>query len=327
MHSSQTNVKPAAWAVALAFALIYTAWGTTYLAIKIGVRDEQLPPLLFGGARATVAGLLVLGFQALCGQKLRISRGELLHVFTASLFLFLFGNGMISIAQKTVDSGVAAVLVATTPLWLGLFAMSWPGGERLTVRGWLGLVVGMAGIPILLGPRLHDPEAFVRDFGPLLVLGSAASWALGSLVLRRMRLEASRLTAAGYQMLIGGLGLLAVGAISGETHELPERITLGAVGVFFYLLIVGSLIGFIAFNWLLGHVSASKVGTYAYVNPVVAVLVGWLAGEEMNGWIASGIGVILFGVFLVRGGERPAESTPLAEAEPEIAARQPVEAT
>lgn len=316
---------PPTWALVASFATIYLGWGTTYLAIKIGVRDEALPAFLFAGTRTALAGLLVLGFQALRGQSLGIARGEVPRILAASALIFLCGSGMISFAEKTVDSGVAAVMVATTPLWLGLFSMFWPKGDRLTPRGWLGLAVGLAGIPILFSPKLHDPGAFVRDFGPALVLGSAASWALGALFLRRHDFRTPHLTAAGHQLLFGGGCLSLLGLITGETHQIPEYITPMAVGVYFYLLVFGSLLGFVAFNWLLRHVSANKVGTHAYVNPVIAVLAGWLAGEEMHAWIIAGIAVILFGVFLIRGGERPAEKiipieadaapTPTAEVE------------
>lgn len=302
--------RPATSALVFAFALVYLSWGTTYLAIQIGVREEHLPPALFGGSRVGLAGLLVLMFQWIRGRDLWVSKRELVRIIVVSWLLFVGGNGLINLAEKTVNSGVAAVLAATTPLWLGLFAMFWPRGERLTLRGWLGLLVGLAGVPILLWPKLQqlrDVTTLV-DLSPFLVLGSAASWALGSLILRHGRMKSDHLTVAGFQMFLGGGTLALVGLVTGETSQLPEHLTAGAAATFLYLLVVGSLLGFLAFNWLLGHVSAAKVGTYAYVNPVVAVLAGWLTGEEMNVWIAGGIGVILLGVFLVRGGERPAIS-------------------
>jgi drug/metabolite transporter (DMT)-like permease len=299
---------PPTWAVVLAFALIYISWGTTYKPIQWGVRDEHLPPALFGGTRVALAGLILLSFQALRGQSLRLARGELLGVIAVSWMLFVGGNGLINLAEKWVDSGVAAVLVATTPLWLGLFAMFWPHEERLTLRGWTGLIVGIGGIVILLAPKLNDPTAFIQDLTPLLVLGSAGFWALGSLLLRHLRTRTDHLTRAAYQMIIGGSSLTLLGLSLGE--RFPEHFTPKAIGAFFYLLIVGSLIGFIAFNWLLGHVSATKVGTYAYVNPVIAVLIGRLTGEALTPWILAGITTILLGVFLVRTGERPPTPEP-----------------
>jgi drug/metabolite transporter (DMT)-like permease len=308
--------RPAAWALILAFTLVYLSWGTTYLAIKRGVKDEHLPPALFGGTRVCLAGLLVLGYLGLRGERLRLEGRDLLGVTLGGAFLFVGGNNLLALSERTLPSGVAAVFVATTPLWIALFEMFWPRGDRLGGRGWLGLAIGLAGVLVLLGPNLRDPADLLIDFGPLLVLCSAASWSLGALIMRHWRVRASHLTAAGYQMMLGGAGQILVGLAVGETADLPEQITPGAVGAFVYLLIVGSLVGFVAFNWLLGHVSASRAGTYAYVNPVVAVLVGCaLDGEALTGWVVGGIVVILAGVALVRGGGHRHTPTKTVEAQ------------
>src|SRR5262245_42721551 len=173
---------PAAWSIVLAFTLVYLSWGTTYLAIKEGVR--ALPPALFNGPRVTLAGLLLLGYLALRGESLRLSRGDWLWAAVGGVMLFVFGNGLISVAQQTVDSGVASILVSTTPLWLALLESLWSRGDRLTARGWLGLAAGLVGVCVLLAPRLKEPAALLGDTGPLLVLGSAFSWAIGSLIMR-----------------------------------------------------------------------------------------------------------------------------------------------
>jgi drug/metabolite transporter (DMT)-like permease len=222
-----------------------------------------------------------------------------------SFLMFVGGNGLITIAEKTVHSGVASVLAATTPLWLGLFAMFWKDGERLTGRGWLGLLVGLIGVLVLLSNKFYDPNHPGLDwFGAVCVLGSAGSWALGSLMLRRVRHRGDHLTSAAYQLLMGGIIMVSFGLTLGERY--PKVLTAGAIGAFVYLLVVGSLLGFVAFNYLMGHVSANKVGTYAYVNPAVAMLVAWGAGEPITWLTLAGIGVILVGVFLVRAGEAPA---------------------
>ncbi|MFO0969695.1 MAG: EamA family transporter [Gemmataceae bacterium] len=291
--------------IVLAFAVMYVAWGTTYLAIKHGVRDERLPVFLFGGSRIGTAGLILLLVQAARGRPLLPRRRDLPTILGVSLLLFVCGNGLITLGQRTVDSGMASVLAATTPLWMGLFAMLWPDGERLSPRGWLGVGLGLVGVALLLAPRLDDLAAFFGDPGPFLVIASAASWALGSLILKHSRKEGDHLTTAAQQMICGGLLMCLLGLALGERQELPERVTSGAAFAFCYLLIVGSLSGYVAFNWLLGHVSATKVGTYSYVNPVVAILVAWAAGETITWQIGAGILVILFGVFLVRGGEKP----------------------
>jgi drug/metabolite transporter (DMT)-like permease len=297
-----TLKRPSTWALVLAFTLVYVSWGTTYLAIKKGVKDEQLPPALFGGVRVCLAGLFLLGYLAVRGQSVRLPRRDLGLIIACGCLLFVGGNGLITLAEKTVPSGEAAILAATVPLWIGLFGMLWPGGERLTGRGWLGLAVGLGGVLVLLSPQLGDPAEFVRDHGPLLVLASACCWSFASVLMRHRRLSGSHLAGAAYQMAIGGGCLAVLGLLGGEVKELPAEITPGAVGAFFYLLVVGSLVGFVAYNWLLGHVSAAQVGTYAYVNPAIAVLVAWAAGEDMTPWLLAGILIILTGVALVRAG-------------------------
>lgn len=312
MHPTARSTPPL-WQIALAFATMYVTWGTTYLAIKYGVRDEALPPFLFGGFRILAAGLLLSAWLVLRGRWTWPRADELPGMIGVAALLFVAGNGLITVAEITVDSGAAAVLAATTPLWMGLFGMLLVGSEKLTVRGWLGLLIGLGGVLVLLSPRLSDPAAFFRDAGPFLVLGSAASWALGSLLLRRQVHRGDHFVVAAQQMLLGGIGLILLGLAVGETRDLPATITPGAIGAFLYLLVVGSLFGFVAFNWLLVHVSPSKVGTYAYVNPAVAVLVGWAFGEDITWPILAGIAIILLGVFLIRRGDKPVR-VPLTDA-------------
>ncbi len=307
------------WPVLLAFALLYTSWGTTYFAIKEGVK--YLPPCLFGGTRLALAGLVLLGYLALRGERLRLSRREFLWTLIGGLFFFVGGNGLITVGEITVDSGVTSILVATTPLWMALMETLCPAGERLTLRGWLGLTAGLAGVLVLLAPKLNG--SLQLGAGPLLCLGSSLCWAFGSLILRRQRRTASHLSLAAYQMFLGGSALSLIGLALGEVGQLsPASFTPQAVGAFFYLLVVGSLVGFIAFTYVLGHVSAALAGTYAYVNPVVALLIGWLLGGEIiTTWIVAGMIVILLGVGLVRSGGVAAR--PSKPAEPEVT--EPVE--
>jgi len=296
--------QPSSWALILGFALVYISWGTTYLPTRIAVHDEQVPPALFGGTRIFCGGIVLLLYQIARGGRIRLTWHDFGKILGISGLLFVSGSGLLNAANQTVTSGGCAVLAATTPLWLGLFAMLWPHGERLTKRGWLGLLIGLAGVCLLMVPRLTDPTEYVQSIGVFLALGSAASWAFGSLVLKHTRLHTNHLTTAAYQMIFGGAGLTLVGVLLGETRRLPEPITPRVMLAFFYLLLFGSLVGFVAYNWLLVHVGPSKLGTYAYVNPVIAVMVGWAAGEEFSAWLTVGICVILMGVFLIRGGER-----------------------
>jgi drug/metabolite transporter (DMT)-like permease len=295
---------PPAWALALGFGTIYLAWGTTFYAIKLGVQDEHLPPLLFGGLRIAAAGAMLLGYQWLAGATVWLSRHDAFRLFAVGFLLFVAGNGLIGYGQKTLESSVAAALVATTPLWIGLTATAFSRHERLTLRGWTGLLFGLGGVVTVLAPKLAHAQQPFDALGAVFVLGSAASWALGSVLLRHVRIDQPHLTVAGYQMFLGGGSMLLAALALDERSALPAELTLNAVLVLLYLMLVGSLAGFVAFNWLLGHVSATKVGTYAYVNPVIAVLIGWGFGEDVTWELWLGMGVVLFGVFLVRGGER-----------------------
>lgn len=297
--------RPPVWMLVLAFALIYLSWGTTYLAIRKGV--ETLPPCLFGGVRVLLAGLVLLGFLRLGGVSLRLSRRDFFWTAVVGLLMFVGGNGLITLGEIYVASGVASVLVATTPLGIACAELLLPAGERLRAVGWLGLLLGLGGVLLLLAPRVSTPESVFQDFGPLLILGSSLAWSVGSVLLRHKRANASPLAAAAYQMVVGGGSLTVIGLLAGEAGRLtPEQLTLSAVTAFFYLLVVGSLVGFVAFNWLLRHVSAALVGTYAYVNPIVAIAVGWLLNDEaVTGWTLGGMVVILSGVALVRAGRMP----------------------
>lgn len=294
---------PVPWAIVIAFASIYIGWGTTYLAIRWGVKDEHWPPALFSGSRVVLAGIILLAVQAARKQPIGLSFRDLKSVSVTGAIMFIGGNGLLTLAQTTLDSGAAAVLASTCPLWIGLLGMLWPDGDRLTPRGWLGLLVGLVGVILLFAPKVNHPDQIFRDVALFCVLGSAASWALGTLLARHRRPNCSHLTTAGWQLTLGGSALVLVGVCCGELHRVPSELTAKAVVAFLYLLIVGSLVGFIAYNYLLTHVSAAKVGTHSYVNPVVAVVIGCLSGEEFSLWLGLSIAVILGGVALVRKGE------------------------
>jgi drug/metabolite transporter (DMT)-like permease len=306
MNPDPPTPRPAAWTLTLAFALVYLSWGTTYLAIKEGVKT--LPPALFGGSRITLAGLVLLGYLVVRGDSLRLPRREWLATAVIGLLLFVCGNGLVSVAllhiERSEASIVASILVATTPLWTALLEGSWPGGDRLRGVGWAGLLLGLTGVLVLLGPKLRDPAKLLSNFGPLLVLGSSFGWALASVLMRHRRQRVAHLVSAAYQMILGGGVLALIGLAVGEAEQLSvDSFTPASVYAFFHLLVFGSLVGFLSYNWLLGHVSAPLASTYAYVNPLVAILVGWLiGGEEPTVWALIGLVVILAGVALVRGG-------------------------
>jgi drug/metabolite transporter (DMT)-like permease len=308
-------------ATVLAFGLVYLCWGTTYLAIREGVKD--LPPALFGGVRVGLAGLLLLGYLAWRGEPVRLSRRDLLWAAVVGCCFFVGGNWLVTLGERTLESGTASVLAATTPLWMALFEFLWPRGERLTAVGWVGLFAGLGGVVVLMtahptagtdvgvslvagGLAVTAPETTWWQPGAWLVLGSALAWAFGTFLLRHRRRGGPRLATAAYQMALGGGAMVLIGLALGEAGRLtPEHLTLRAGLAFCHLLVFGSLVGFLAYSWLVEHVSAAMVGTYSYVNPAVAVLLGWLlAGEAVTLPMLAGMALILGSVALVRAGSR-----------------------
>src|SRR5208283_2686647 len=215
---SPPPARPARWAVVLAFTLVYLAWGTTYLAISAGVKE--FPPALFGGTRIGLAGLVLLGFLHWRGETLLLSRQGLLTAALIGNILFTGGNFLVTFGEKFVVSSSAAVLVATTPLWMALLETLAPRGERLQLRGWIGILLGLGGVLVMLSPKMRDPADLVRNFGPLLIIGSAFSWAFGSFLTQRLPRGKSHLVAAAWQMVMGGAGQCLLGVALGE----PERL-------------------------------------------------------------------------------------------------------
>jgi drug/metabolite transporter (DMT)-like permease len=322
------NNTPSAWTFLVAFFMVYVVWGTSYLANKWGVDLKHgFPPGLFSGIRYCLAGLIFLAASALLGHSLRLSWRDLLSMTVAGLFIMVGGVYVLMRGQQHVDSHVASVLFATCPCWMALLEWLWPQGERLTLWGWIGLILGLAGVfvlfaPLILGgqaastsmPPRSDPmqEASASNslpfknplFGALLVTVSAPSWALGSFVMRHHRASGSPSTLTGYQMFIGGGITVLLGLCLGEASALQsESITTRSILAFFYMLFMSSLGAYLAYVWLLRHVSAALAGTYAYVNPFVAILAGWLLGDEsVTVWLIGGTILILGGIALVRAG-------------------------
>ncbi len=309
MNRPAAETAPPAWLVFFAFASIYLTWGTTYKAMAIGVRDEHLPPLLFGGTRVLCGGVVLWFIQLLRGESLRLTLRQTGWLVLVGAMLFVGGNGLITLGLRTVPSGTSAVIAASTPLWMAFFSLLLPHGDRLRALGWAGLALGMVGVFLLAQkPTGNEPFRWL-DVG--FCFGSALAWGIGSLLVRHLYIPLPRMTSASYQMLFGGLAQIGAGLLLGESEQVPAQLSTAAVLTFLYLLCVGSLWGFLAFNWLLGHVSAAKVGTYSYVNPAIAILIGWYAGEAMTFPLLAGMTIILLAVFLVRQGEkRPLPKTP-----------------
>lgn len=288
--------------ILLAFLVLYVSWGTTYAAIKIGV--EHFPPLLFGGVRIALAGFILLAVLAASGQSLAMPWTALRNQFLVGVLFFLSGNGLLIIAERTVDSGLTSVLISPTPLLLALIEWLLPGGDRLTARGWLGLLMGLSGAVALAAPNVSSWTQIRSDPGVLLLIGSSVSWAVGAALARHGAMPASPFVAAGYQMLFGGLGATLVGLLIGEGAQVHfSTSSWPGVWAFLYLLVFGSLLGFVAYVYLLSHVSAALASTYSYVNPALALVIGAVfLGEQITIATVVAMLFILVGVALVKFG-------------------------
>jgi drug/metabolite transporter (DMT)-like permease len=284
--------------VLVAFAAVYLIWGSTYLAIRVGV--ESFPPLLLAGSRHLVFGLLFYPF-------LRWKTGErptLAHWRTAAFtgFLLLFvGNGGVCVAEQTVPSGVTALLVATVSLWMVLVDWLRPGGVRPVARVLMGLLLGFGGLALLVGPKDLGGSARINPVGVAILVVAAFAWACGSIYSKHGQMPSSPLLGATMQSLTGGIALWIVGWMSGEVRSLH----LGAVSTrswvaMAYLIFFGSMMGFTAYIYILKHSTATRVATYAFVNPVVALFLGWLIlGESITTRTMLAAAVILAAVLLV----------------------------
>ncbi len=296
----------------LALATVYVVWGSTYLAIRVVV-DAGMPPLLSMGARFLVAAALlavVIGVRSGWGA-LRVTAREAAGAGVMGVLLLLGGNGLVAIAEQTVPSGLAALLVATTPLWLAVFRYA--TGDRPRLISALGVLVGFAGVALLALRGGGIPG--VETWGVLVVLAATLSWAVGSFVSGRLGLPGDPLVATTWEMVLGGIALVLAGAAAGEGLDLT---TISADGwvAWAYLVTVGSMLGYTAYVWLLANAPISLVATYAYVNPVVAVALGALIlAEPVTGIVLLGGAVVVLGVAVVVTIERP-RNGPATEDEP-----------
>jgi drug/metabolite transporter (DMT)-like permease len=285
--------------VVAAFAAVSVIWGSTYLGIRIALADY--PPFLMGAVRFLVAGGLLCVYARLRGHawpSLAEWRGS---AIVGSLF-FVIGNGLLNVAEKTVSSGLAAVLVATMPLWATVFTRFF--GETVSRREGLGIVLGLAGTLVMnLGGELR-----ASGFGALLALLAPMGWALGSVLSKRVRLASGPMS-TGAQMLTGGALVLLVSVVLGE--RFPASPSWRGVAALSYLVVMGSLVGFTAYAFLLRNTRAAVATSYAYINPVVAIVLGIaLGGEHLDGASIAGGAIVLAAVLLVLQGRRAKEAAP-----------------
>ncbi|REE97517.1 drug/metabolite transporter (DMT)-like permease [Thermomonospora umbrina] len=286
-------MTPLAWA---ALVVVYIVWGSTYLAIGIGI--ETIPPMLSGSMRFLLAALLLASFLAIRHGPgvLRVSPRRLGSAVLVGVLLLTGGNGMVAVAEQHISTGLAALLVASMPLWLVIFGTG--VGDRPPRATLVGVITGFAGVA-LLSVLPGDGGASGSVLGVAVILFATFSWALGSFLAGRLPMPANSFTTSVYEMAAGGLALLAVGFGRGETLDVGQ-ISGRSWFALAYLVVFGSLLAFTSYAWLLGNAPMSIVGTYAYVNPVVAVLLGALILNEKVTWetLLGGL-IIVFGVGIV----------------------------
>jgi drug/metabolite transporter (DMT)-like permease len=271
-------VHPSRTALVLAFAAIYLIWGSTYLGIRIAI--ESMPPFLMAAARFILAGSILFLFLRLRGARWPTARQWLANSVIGTLLL-LGGNGLVVWAELTIPSGITALLIGIGPLFIVLTEWAWPGGTRPTAITMAALLLGFAGVTWLAAPWETNAGGGLNPAGVVAILGACFFWAIGSIYSRHAKHGADPFLAASLQMLGGGAALVVVALLHGDFGAFNHAsITPRAWTAFGYLVSIGSLVGFSTFVWLMKHSTPARVATYAYVNPVVAVFLGWLILDE-----------------------------------------------
>ena len=270
--------RPPKWKILLAFAIIYFVWGSTFLAIRVGV--HEVPPLLLAGLRFLAAGVILYGWMRATGTPSPTMR----QWAAASLLgavIFVLDYGCLFWAEQRVPSGIAAVILATIPVFMTLLEIIFLQTQRLTFRLGIALVVGILGVGVLMNHSFSLGEVPIDRLGAAALILAAFSWSVAAILTHRIPLPASKPMSAAAQMLTGGIQLLILAALTGEFSGFrPQAVSGTAWFSLIYLITGGSILGFTAYVWLLHYESPTRVGTYAYVNPVVAVIVGYFVGGE-----------------------------------------------
>jgi len=305
------------FAVMLAFGLVYFFWGSTYLAIDVAV--ERIPPALMCGIRFLTAGAFMLAFCGLRGKRIAYSARQLGEMAVVGILLLMGGNLTLSFAERHIASGLSALIVAITPLWFLVLDSLLLGDHHVSTRGKAGLGLGVAGLVVLLWPQLTATTSFGREelWSSISLIGGSFSWALGSVLAKKWKSpDIDAFSATAWEMVAAGVANLMFAIVAGDFSHVVW--TARGVGATLYLVVCGSWIGYTAYIWLLGHVPTSKVSTYAYVNPVVAVFLGWLVlHEPIDAYILTGSAVVIASVVLVTSAEvtrkLKAEDLPLVE--------------
>ncbi len=284
--------------LALNFGLVYVFWGSTYLGIDIAV--QHIPPALMCATRFTIAGVIMLAYCVLRGQNIRYSARELIRLAVVGILLLVGGNLTLSYSELYIPSGLAALLVAIVPLWFLVLDSLMIGHHRVSGRGLLGLGLGFAGTLVLLWPKLSATGELGRKelWYSVALIGGALSWAFGSVLSKKWQSGAPTFAATAWQVFFAGLANFVVAFVNRDFAHVTW--TARGIGAVAYLVVGGSLIGYTAYIYILGHAPTAKVSTYAYVNPVVAVFLGWLVlNEKIDGYMLAGSAIVIASVVLV----------------------------
>jgi drug/metabolite transporter (DMT)-like permease len=273
-----STASPSRTALVLAFAAIYLIWGSTYLGIRVTV--ETMPPWLMAAARFVVAGTLLFTYLKMRGAGWPTAPQWRTNGIIGT-FMLLGGNGLVVWAEQTIPSGIAALFIGTGPVFIVLTEWAWPGGTRPTVLTFTALLLGLTGITWLAAPWENAAQGGLNPAGVIALLGACFFWGIGAIYSRHARHDAGASMNAALQMLGGGAALTLVATLSGDFAQFDFRaISFRSWGAFAYLVVAGSLVGYSTFVWLLKHSTPARVATYAYVNPIVALFLGWLLLDE-----------------------------------------------
>lgn len=301
--NSAANVEKSAPFIGIvaAFAIIYLVWGSTYLAIRFAV--ETIPPFLLASLRFLIAGGIMYAWLWARGDA-KVTSRQLVTCATSGILMLVGGNGLVCWAEQFVPSGITALIIGTAPLWIVM--VGWIGFRDGApgIKVVLGLVLGLAGVVLLANPGGQtEAEVSLNPFGLVAILFACFFWAWGSFLSKSPTMPKSTLLSVALQMLIAGTAMLPISIGLGEFSSIDwSAVSAKSVWSLIYLIVFGAIIAYTCYGWLFRNVSAAAVSTYAYVNPVVAVLLGyWLAGEEITQMTVVGAGLILFGVLLVSG--------------------------
>jgi drug/metabolite transporter (DMT)-like permease len=301
--------RPSAWKILLAFAIIYFVWGSTFLAIRIGV--SEVPPFLLAGMRFLVAGAVLYGWMRVKGTPSPTVREWGAASFLAVL-IFVLDYGLLFWAERRVPSGIAAVMMATIPVFMTLSEIIIVKTQRLTGRLAMALLVGIGGVAVLVSRSVSFGDAPVDTLGACALIVGAISWSVGSALTVKLPLPPAKAMSSGVQMFAGGVLLTLIAALFGEFRGFhPQAVSGKAWLALAYLIVAGSIVAFTAYVWLIHHESQTKVGTYAYVNPVVAVLLGYFVGGEAIG-LRTIVGTILVLASVVVITTAPTRKTPMS---------------